>query len=63
LKNVFSCKCTKDLFLFILDKVMEINGDGIVSENPQKVNSTRTINMKCSHANSLKKEIEIIEKL
>ena len=42
---------------------MEINDDGIVSENPQKVNSTRTINMKCSHANSLKKEIEIIEKL
>lgn len=33
LKNLFSCKCTKDLLLFILDKVMKINGDGIVSEN------------------------------
>lgn len=62
-KNVFSCKDILDLLLFICDKIMRINGDGLVSLNSQKVNSTRTINMICSHANSLRKGLEVVEKL
>lgn len=63
LKNIFSCKDIMDLLLFIWDKIMRINGDGLVSLNSQKVNSTRTINMICSHANSLRKGLEVVEKL
>ncbi len=63
LKNVFSCKDIMDLLLFIWDKIMRINGDGLVPLNSQKVNSTRTINMICSHANSLRKGLEVVEKL
>lgn len=63
LKNVFSCENIMDLLLFIFDKIMQINGDGVVSLNSQKVNSTRTVNMICSHANSLKKGLKVVEKL
>lgn len=63
LKNVFSCKDIMDLLLFIWDKIMRINGDGLVPLNSQKTNSTRTVNMICSHANSLRKGLEVVEKL
>ena len=63
LKNVFSCKDIMDFLLFIWDKIMRINGDGLVPLNSQKVNSTRTVNMICSHANSLRKGLEVVEKL
>lgn len=63
LKNVLSCKDFMDLLLFICDKIFRINGDGLVPLNSQKVNSTRTINIICSHANSLRKGIQVIEKL
>lgn len=63
LKNVCSCKDIMDLLLFILDKILKINGDGIVPLNSQKTNSTRTVNMICSHANSLRKGLEVVEKL
>lgn len=63
LENVFSCRDIMDLFLFIWDKIMRINGDGIVPLNSQEANSTRTINLTCSHANSLRKGLEILEKL
>ena len=63
LNNIFSCKDIVDLLLFILDKIMRINGDGIVPINSQKVNSTQTVNMICSHANSLRKGLEVVEKL
>ena len=63
LKNVFSCKDIMDLLLFIWDKTMRINGDGLVPLNSQKTASTRTINMICSHANSLRKGLKIVEKL
>ena len=63
LKNIFSCEDIMDLLLFIWDKIMQINGDGLVPLNSQKTNSTRTINVICSHSNSLRKGIEVIEKL
>lgn len=63
LKNVFSCKDILDLLLLICDKIMQIHGDGVVSLDSQKVNCTRTVNMICSHANSLKKGLELIERL
>ncbi len=63
LKNIFSCEDIMDLLLFIWDKIMQINGDGLVPLNFQKTNSTRTINVICSHSNSLRKGIEVIEKL
>lgn len=63
LKNICSCKDIMDLLLFILDKILKINGDGIVPLNSQKTNSTRTVNMICSHANSLRKGLEVVEKL
>ena len=63
LKNIFSCKDIMDLLLFIWDKIMQINGDGLVPLNSQKTNSTRTINVMCSHSNSLRKGIKVIEKL
>lgn len=54
LKNVFSCKDIMDLLLFVWDKIMQINGDGLVPLNSQKSNCTRTVDMICSHANSLR---------
>lgn len=63
LKNVFSCRDIMDLLLFVFDKIMEINGDGIVPLTSQKTNSTRTVNIFCSHANSLRKGLDVIEKL
>lgn len=63
LKNAFSCKNIMDLLLFIWDKIMRINGDGLVPISSQKANSTRTVNMTCSHANSLRKGLKLIEKL
>lgn len=63
LKNVFSCKDIMDLLLFIWGKIMQINGDGLVPLSSQKTNCTRTVNMICSHANSLIKGLKIVEKL
>ncbi len=62
-KNLFSCKNIIDLFLFIMDKFMQINGDGFVPLTSQSSNDAWTINLICSHAKSLKKGLEIIEKL
>jgi len=62
LKNVCSCKDIIDLLLFIWDKIMQINGDGLVPINSQKID-TRTVNLICSHAKSLRKGLEVIEKL
>lgn len=63
LENMFSCKDIMDLLLFMWDKIMQINGDGLVPINSQKVNCTRTVNMICSHANSLKMGLKVIEML
>jgi hypothetical protein len=63
LKNVFSCRDIMDLLLFIWDRIMRINGDGLVSFDSQQINSTRAENIICSHANSLKKGIEIIKQI
>ena len=62
LKGVSSCNDIMDLLLFIWDKKLQIRGDGIVPLNSQQT-STRTINIFCSHANSLKKGLDVIEKL
>lgn len=63
LNNISNCKDMIDLLLFIWDKIMGINGDGLVPLNSQKANSTRTVNLTCSHANSLRKGLEVVEKL
>ena len=64
LNNIFSCKDIMDLFLFIWDKIMKINGDGLVPiDSQQIIYTTRTINLICSHANSLRKGLDVIEKM
>lgn len=63
LENIFSCKDIMDLLLFVWDKIMQINGDGLVPLDSQKINSTQTVNLFCSHANSLKEGLKVIEKL
>ena len=52
-----------DLFLFFVDKIIKIDGDGLVPFNSQQVNSTETVNIMCSHASSLKKGLKILENL
>lgn len=63
LKGLFSCKDIMDLLLLIWDKIMQIHGDGLVPLTSQKASSTRTINIFCSHANSLRKGLDVIEKI
>ncbi|MBR3002999.1 MAG: hypothetical protein IKF38_05540 [Clostridia bacterium] len=62
-KNLFDCKSIVDFLLYFLDKIMKIDGDGLVPLNSQNTNSTRTINISCSHANSLKEGIDLVEKM
>ncbi len=63
LKKISSCKDFMDLLLLFWDKILQINGDGIVPHDSQIINSTRTIEISCSHANSLIRGLDIIEKL
>lgn len=61
--NIFCCRNIMDLFLFFVDKIIKIDGDGLVPFNSQQVNSTETVNIMCSHASSLKKGLKILENL
>lgn len=57
------CRRVSDLFLLLLDKMMKLNGDGVVPYESQKIESTETIDMISSHATSLKNGIKELEKI
>lgn len=61
LKNIFSCKCLADLFLLFWDRKLKIYGDGIVPLESQETKSTKTFNIYCSHATSLKRGLKLID--
>lgn len=64
LEKTRDCRSVTDVFLLFVNKLMKINGDGIVSRTSQKAtSSTRTMSIFSSHANSLQDAIAIIDKL
>ena len=61
INKVGDCKNIKDLILFIFDKMMKVNGDGIVSLDSQmKCFANIDVNISCSHASSLQKGLEVV---
>ena len=63
LEGLSSCRDIMDLLLLIMDKILKINGDGIVSRASQSARSTRTIIIFCSHANSLNEGLKKLEQI
>lgn len=58
-----ACKNIIDLGSLILDQITEMNGDGIVSEESQRVSWTdEEILIYCSHARSLNESIKYVDK-
>lgn len=63
LKSLRDCRDIMDVLLLIVDRIMKIDGDGIVPIKSQNVKSTKTIHIKTSHSNSLKIGLGIVEKM
>ena len=62
LKGILKCNDVLDVLLLILDKILNVSGDGIVPLASQQKENTVTFNIICSHSNSLKKGIEVVNK-
>lgn len=60
-RGIASCRGLLDFGLILLDKIMKIHGDGVVSYSSQQIRFTPTIEIFCSHANSLKKGLQVVE--
>lgn len=62
ISKVGHCKKIMDFILLIFDKMMGVNGDGIVSLKSQTgCLCNESISIHCSHATSLKKGLEIVK--
>ena len=51
-----------DFFLLFVDKALELEGDGVVPISSQQTMSDKQVTMDCSHAESLKMGLGIMEK-
>ena len=62
INKVGDCKNIMDWILLIFDKMMKVNGDGIVSlDSQKKCFSYIDVNISCSHATSLQKGLEVFK--
>ena len=62
IEKISDCRCLSDLFLYFWNKALNLNGDGVIPCESQKINSTETINIVSSHAHSLENGIRALEK-
>lgn len=63
LDHLTSCEDLIDLFLYFFNKVMKINGDGIVPLESQELNNVETYHISGSHDKALKLGINKIKNL
>lgn len=61
--NKSDCKNFADLFLLCMDRILELNGDGVVPYESQRIDATTTIDLVSNHATSLQNGIYELEKL
>lgn len=61
--NLAACEDLMDLFLYMFNKLMKINGDGIVPLNSQTLNDVKTVHISSSHDKALKLGISKIKSL
>lgn len=62
LNSLFSCRTFSDLVLFLWDRTLKINGDGIIPLASQSIDNTKEINIYCSHLRSVKTGIKFLKK-
>ena len=63
LDDILSCQNLVDFFLYIWNKAIKLEGDGIVPISSQKTKEIWRFDIKASHASSLKRGIAIVEDL
>ncbi len=61
IRSIYDCRSFIDIFLYLLDNIMRINGDGVVpTESQYTYTNCITYYLFCSHASSLKEGLKII---